>query len=163
MTSLQVTLTLPDELKLQPMLYSGRVLLTPRAAATALEQQHAPTAVDTSDVPSPLVPVSIPYQGFSGSYDKTLRLLARPLSSLNQKAATALRKYQNMLCYSPRSRPIFPNAILDSSLEGQVPKVCSGGYAVSDNVTLSVDLQILRQSPECSLRIVLAPQVPIKT
>eukprot|EP00775_Hariotina_reticulata_P009496 gene9496-9659_t len=156
----KVTFSLPEELKAQPLLYSGRILLTPRAAGMASSQQNS-SATATGGLRR-LVPVSVPYQGFSGPYDKTLRLMARPLSSLNQKAAAALKRYQDMLCYAPRSRPYYPNAILDSG-EVQVPKVCSGGYTVSNNITLSVSLQVLRQSPECSLRIVLAPQVPIRT
>lgn len=44
----------------------------------------------------------------------------------------------------------------------QVPEVCSGGLALSEDQVVKVDFDVLHSSPECSLRVTLAPEVPLE-
>jgi hypothetical protein len=44
----------------------------------------------------------------------------------------------------------------------QVPEVCSSGLALSENHVIKVDFDTLLKSPECSLRVTLAPEVPLE-
>lgn len=99
-----------------------------------------------------------PHQGFSQQWSD-LRVLAAPRPHLNAGYARVLTETANVLCYAPHSRPVFVNAIMDS--EAPVPGVCSGGFARSAHDTLEVSLAVLKASPECSLRITLAPEVPL--
>jgi hypothetical protein len=43
----------------------------------------------------------------------------------------------------------------------QVPEVCSSGLALSEDHVIKVDFDTLHKSPECSLRVTLAPEVPL--
>lgn len=98
------------------------------------------------------------HQGFSQQWSN-LRVLAAPRPQLNTDYARVLADAANALCYAPRSRPVFVNAIMDN--EAPVPDVCRGGFAHSTSATLEVSLAVLKASPECSLRLTLAPEVPL--
>ncbi|WIA37929.1 hypothetical protein OEZ86_001306 [Tetradesmus obliquus] len=139
-TELKVTFSLPPALASQPLLYSGLIKLQP---------------TDPS-----LPPVVIPYQGFSQDWSG-LRILAKPNSDLSPALAATLRAQQNALCYAPRSQPQIASSIIDQI--SSVPDVCSGGFAAEVDQQLNVSLAVLQESPECSLRVTLAPEVPLHT
>jgi hypothetical protein len=138
--ALQVTFSLPPALASRPLLYSGLIKLQP------------------SD-PS-LPPVVIPYQGFSQDWS-SLRILAKPNATLDADLANVLRLQQNALCYAPRSQPQIPSSVIDQL--AAVPEVCSGGFATEKDQQLNVSLAVLQESPECSLRVTLVPEVPLHT
>lgn len=71
-----------------------------------------------------------------------------------------LEKLHNSLCYAPRSKPKFINAILDA--QNEVPEVCDGGFARKDNTTMDVSLAVLQTSPECSLRVTIVPELALR-
>jgi hypothetical protein len=104
--------------------------------------------------------VVIPYQGFSQDWSG-LRILAKPNSGFDPDLADLLRANQNALCYAPRSQPQIPSSVIDQL--SAVPEVCSGGVAREADQQLNVSLAVLQESPECSLRITLVPEVPLHT
>jgi hypothetical protein len=135
-----VTFALPPALASRPLLYSGLIKLQPSEAS-----QPA---------------VVIPYQGFSQDWSG-LRILAKPMSGLDPDLANLLREQQNALCYAPQSQPQIPSSVIDQL--SSVPEVCSGGFAREMDQQLNVSLAVLQESPECSLRITLVPEVPLHT
>ncbi|KAF6253111.1 hypothetical protein COO60DRAFT_466940 [Scenedesmus sp. NREL 46B-D3] len=137
---LKVTFSLPPALASRPLLYSGLIQLQPN--------DHA------------LPAVVVPYQGFSQDWSG-LRILAKPNSRLDSDLANRLRLQQNALCYAPRSTPQIPSSVIDQL--SSVPEVCSGGFATDTDQQLNVSLAVLQESPECSLRITLVPEVPLHT
>lgn len=96
-------------------------------------------------------------QGFSGDY-RALRLLARPLPSVDSELASLLNSTENSLCYAPGSQPVFPNALLDKAPVKDICRTLAG----TPNTTVAVSLKALRDAPRCSLRAVLVPQVPVQ-
>jgi hypothetical protein len=140
LTALQVTFSLPPALASRPLLYCGLIKLQPSEPS--------------------LPPVVIPYQGFSQDWS-SLRILAKPNSTLDADLANVLRQQQNALCYAPRSQPQIPSSVIDQL--ASVPEVCSGGFATERDQQLNVSLAVLQESPECSLRITLVPEVPLHT
>lgn len=139
----QVTFTLPEELMGKPLLYSGLIKLLPTYPQGS----------------SSVVPLTLPYQGYAGSLE-ALRLPARPISDLDETAAMALTTSGNALCYSPGAVPAFLNEVMDHL--AKVPDVCSGGLAAEPDSMLRVSLKVLQQSPECSLRVTMAAEVPFR-
>jgi hypothetical protein len=146
----QVTFSLPAELINKQLLYSGLVKLTP-VLPTEQQQHHGAGR---------LTPLTLPYQGF-GAALSAVRLNARPKQALNAEAAQALTAEGNALCYSPGAVPSFFNDVMDQL--ASVPHVCSGGLARRGDDLLRVSLQALQGAPECSLRVTLAAEVPIRT
>jgi len=134
----QVYFTLPEGLKGKRLLYSGLIRLKP---------------ANNSSVP----PISIPYQGFAAPL-KALRLSAR--AAQNGADGEALRKHANSLCYSPHVIPSFYHEVMDHL--AKVPDVCTGGFAWTNDTVIPVDFETLRESPECSLRFTMAPEVPLE-
>jgi hypothetical protein len=89
-----------------------------------------------------------------------LRVPARVDPDQDIILSATLEKYGNSICYAPKSKPKFINAILDAQAE--VPGVCSGGITRRDNSTLDVSLGVLQKFPECSLRVTLVPELSLK-
>lgn len=135
----QATFSLPKALRGQPLLYSGLVELLS----------------NEPDVPS----LVVPYQGFSQPMSR-LRIPAVVDTDMDMILANSLSNLGNALCYAPKSKPRFINAILDAQVE--VPAICSGGFAEADNATLDVSLTVLQASPECSLRVTVVPEISMR-
>lgn len=146
---LQATFSLPDKLANQPLLYAGYLVLTPTFQNT--------NSTGIKRVP----PISIPYQGFSSQYSN-LKITASVSSNSNDEYySPILADYANALCYAPYSVAADgPGATQDDS--AFVPNVCSGGLATDVNTTMNVSLSVLQDSPACSLRITLVPEIPLK-
>jgi hypothetical protein len=134
-----VTFELPGELVNKRLLYSGLIKLVPET--------------DEGAIPV----VTVPYQGFAAQL-KHLRLAARRAE--NSADGDVLHRDSNALCYSPRAVPPFYFDVMDHL--AKVPKVCSGGLARGEDDVIKVDFDVLHSSPECSLRVTLAPEVPLE-
>jgi hypothetical protein len=135
----QVTFELPGELVNKRLLYSGLIKLVP--------------TTDEGAIPA----VTVPYQGFAAQL-KHLRLAARRAEKSTD--GDILHRDANALCYSPRAVPSFYFDVMDHL--AKVPKVCTGGLARGDDDVIKVDFDVLHSSSECSLRVTLAPEVPLE-
>lgn len=164
---MQVQFTLPVGLQNTPLLYSGLIRLVPvgvtnnstTTSASSSTSSLGNSTLRTSGFDAQLVPITIPYQGYSTAYT-SLHYMARSLTNDPDAAGSSRLKYARGLCYAPNSTTYTAGAIMD--FNAFVPNVCTGGYAENvPNKMLQVSLAVLQSSPACSLRITLAPQVPI--
>jgi len=104
----------------------------------------------------PSCPGCLHYQGYSQPWS-SLPLLASNLDTADLYHSQQLQQRANALCYTPTagsSATIF-------DLESGVPFVCDA-FAASDSDVISVSARVLRTAPACTLRLTLAPQVPIR-
>lgn len=119
------------------------------------------TAANPPPKSQPILPIpqiSIPYQGFSKAYS-ALRVMSQPATDLADSSESGeLKQYGNMLCYAPVSQPTFPGAKHDDS---NIPYMCKQ-YPKPGLGTVTVSLASLRNATACSLRVTLAPEVPMK-
>eukprot|EP00775_Hariotina_reticulata_P009899 gene9900-10056_t len=141
----KVTFSFGPGLTARDLLYSGVIRLVP-----SLQGDN-----DSSNSRA-IFPVTVPYMGYTRDWSR-MPLLAVPKSGQDNNAA--LTRFQNTLCYAPNSKPRSVGSIMDENVP--VAAACTGGVATSASTVLNVSLSVLRTSPECSLRIVVVPQVPV--
>ncbi|KAF6250541.1 peptidase S8/S53 domain-containing protein [Scenedesmus sp. NREL 46B-D3] len=130
-----------------------------RTAAGSATMQPPPA----SDPTGSFAPLVIPYQGYSQVY-RRLPIMARPIADRGDPAkeyyASLLEAQARALCYAPGSEPSAAGSRVDDG--AAIPGACAGGFAARQADWVDVSLAALRGSPECSLRVTLAPQVPMQ-
>jgi hypothetical protein len=78
----------------------------------------------------------------------------------NEGYSMQLAESARSLCYAPSSVPSAAGNLMDYGSD--LPWICDGGFAEGQATWLNVSLTVLQQSPECSLRVTLAPQIPMQ-
>jgi hypothetical protein len=169
---MQVNFTLPPELQQQPLLYSGIIRLLPiiPAVGNSSRSSSNDSSSNSTEPPAPtrdpyasFVPLVIPYQGYSGIYS-SVPIIAREMANSSD---TSIRYYNSQLaanaralCYAPKTKPSSQGALMDYGRS--LPWVCSGGFPKAFGSWVNVSLAVLQESPQCSLRVTLAPQLPVQ-
>jgi hypothetical protein len=170
---LQVNFNLPPQLQQQPLLYSGIIRLLPiippasnsssNSSSNGTTGNSTEPPVPTPDPYSSFVPLVIPYQGYSGVYS-SVPIIARGMPNSGDPATdyytTMLADKARALCYAPKSKPSSQGALMDYGRS--IPGVCSGGFPKTASSLVNVSLSVLQESPQCSLRVTLAPQLPMQ-
>ncbi|WIA23997.1 hypothetical protein OEZ85_013624 [Tetradesmus obliquus] len=185
----RLNFTLLAELTRRPLLYSGIIRLLPITTRSSSSSNSSSNSSGSSnmtsnsnttsnstgnstDPPAPtpnpsviFVPLVIPYQGYSQDY-RQLPIMARVINSSDDANdyydyyANQLAEHAKALCYAPRSAPSAAGNLMD--YQADVPYVCDGGFAETMAMWINVSLGVLQDSPECSLRVTLAPQTPMQ-
>jgi hypothetical protein len=157
---------LPAELSQQPLLYSGIIRLIPIIPANNSNNSNSSSSNSTAASPNPydsLVPLVIPYQGYSQDY-RQLPVMARVIGNTDDATrefySSQLAADSKALCYAPRSEPSAAGNLMDYG--NDVQYVCDSGFGERPATQIDVSLGVLQESPECSLRVTLAPQVPMQ-
>jgi hypothetical protein len=140
---LQVTFSFGPGVTSRDLLYSGAICLVPFLRDDS--NRNSSRAIFL---------VKLPYMGYTRDWSK-MPLLATP----KRGRPAELVRYQNILCYAPNSQTRTVGAIMDDRVP--ITTACTGGLATSETSLLNVSLSVLKASPECSLRIVVVPQVPV--